>query len=94
MAILTFEVDTTFFASLSVPASSKEFNTREYRLHRTEAGRYRIMKPTEARIQSARLEKWVRPSFSQSILASNEKMQGGRVRIQAKIEAVPNIKQS
>lgn len=92
MAISTFDVDTTLWASLSRPRPTGRTETDDYRLRRTEGGTYRLA-PPETRVRPARIENWSRPTLTETALLPGTLSEGGRVRIRATIEAVPNVRE-
>lgn len=90
LTISTFKVDTTFEASLSVPHPAEPTSPSEFRLEATPAETYRLIRPEKQMPKGAHLVNWVRPRVEDAALRSKESM-SGRVRIEAQLEAVPNV---
>lgn len=90
LAISRFNIDTSLYASLSVPRERASAEVATYGLRATEAGTYRIDRP-EGAIRPARLQNWIRPKLTDTALLRGNETRSARVQIEATLEAVPNV---
>jgi len=90
LTISTFKVDTTFEASLSVPQPEDSTDPSDFNLEATPAGTYRIVRPEKQIPKGVNLINWFRPRIDDAALRPKES-KSGRVRIEAQLEAVPDV---
>lgn len=90
LAISRFNIDTSLYASLSVPRERASVDIASYGLRDAEAGTYRVDRP-EGAIRPARLENWIRPKLADTALLGGSETRSARVQIEATLEAVPNV---
>lgn len=90
LAISRFDIDTSLYASLSMPRERDSGDVADFGLRATEEGVYRIDRPERA-IRPARLQNWTRPRLTDIALLRGEETKRAQVQIEATLEAVPNV---
>lgn len=91
LTISQFDVETSLYASLSIPRAGRRDGIDEYAISATEAGTYRIDPPSQE-IQPAMLQNWVRPKLTDTALLG-ERTERAEVQIGATLEAVPTVEE-
>lgn len=89
LTISQFDIETSLYASLSMPRGDGRESVGEYAIRPTDAGTYRIDRP-ERMIQAAQLQNWIRPKLTDTALLG-ERTESARVQIEATLEAVPAV---
>jgi hypothetical protein len=88
MAITSFEIDTTLTAVISVPIRATPRS--KLRFTRESSGLFRIADYEPKRVLGLRLSELLQPTIWQAVMPTSQ-TESARLRIKAKIEAVPNM---